>query len=136
MSERPGQLPPPPNPAVVTVFGAVTYLAALVALWGLLSFALDRDVIDYPDAGPLLGPAMATAATVATTLALLSARTGLGVAIGVLGSYAAMLVVAAVAYAPVASARFAISPFVLGAAALAGVTVIAVAGIRSASRRR
>ena len=41
------QLPPPSNPAMLPVLATVTYVAAVVALWGILSVALDRDVIPF-----------------------------------------------------------------------------------------
>ena len=135
MSGPPPHLPPPPNPALLPVLAAVVYLAAVAALWGILSLALDRDVVDYPDAGPLLGPAMATAAGLVTWLALVRTRRSrspwLGTAAAVLLSAAGMLVVAALGYGLVAAPHFAISPFVLAAAALSGITVLAVWGIRA-----
>ena len=135
MSEPHPQLPPPPNPALLPLLATVVYLAAVVAVWGVLSLLLDREVVDYPDAGPLLGPAMAAAAGLATWVALVRTRRSrspwLGTALAVLGALAGMLVVAAVGYAPVAAPHFALSPFVLAAAALSGITVLTVWGIRA-----
>ena len=131
----PPPLPPPPNPALLPVFATVVYVAAVVALWGTLSLLLDRDVVDYPDAGPLLGPGMVVAAgavTLLVTARTLRARTSwAGTVAAVLLSLAGMLVVAAVGYGPLAVAHFALSPFVLAAAALSGIAVLAVRGIRA-----
>ena len=134
MSGPPPQLPPPSNPRLLPVLAAVVYLAAVVAYWGLLSLALDREVVDYPDAGPLLGPAMAVAAGAVTWLALWRTRRSrspwAGAVLAAVGSLAAMLLVAVVGYAPVAGAHFALSPFILGAAGLSGLTVVAAWALR------
>jgi hypothetical protein len=134
MSEPTPQLPPPPNPALLPVLATVVYLATVAAFWGILSLVLDRDVVDYPDAGPLLGPAMALAAGVITWLVLRRTRRSrspwVGAVLALFGSLAAALVVAAVGYAPVAAAHFALSPFILGAAALSGLTVVATWALR------
>ena len=128
MSGQPPRLPPPPNPALLPVLATVVYLAAVAALWGVLSLLLDRDVVDYPDAGPLLGPAMAAAAVVVTWATLWRSRRSRSpwpaVLAATLLSAAAMLVVAAVGYAPVAALHFALGPFVPGAAVLAGITAL------------
>jgi hypothetical protein len=130
MSEVPPQLPPPSNPALLPVLAAVTYLAAVIGTWGLLSLALDRDVVDYPDAGPLLGPAMAAAACVVTWASLwgsrASRRSWTWVIAALLGSYLAMLLVAAIGHSLTAFAHFAISPFIATAAVLSGLTVLVV----------
>lgn len=134
MSAPPPQLPPPSSPVLLPTLAAVVFLAAVVAYWGILSLALDREVVDYPDASPLLGPAMATAAVIVTWLALLRTRRSRspwpGTAAALVVSLVVMLGVAAVGYAPVAAGHFALSPFILGAAALAGVTVLATWAIR------
>lgn len=128
MSERPPQLPPPTNPALLPALAAIVYIAAVVALWGILSLLLDREVIDYADAGPLLGPAMVASAGIVTWLVLLLTRRfrspwpGTVAAAFLVG--VAMLVVAAVGYGLVAAPHFAISPFLLGAVALAAITVL------------
>jgi hypothetical protein len=123
---------------VLPALAAVVYVAAVVALWGMLSLLLDREVVDYPDAGPLLGPAMAAAAAVVTWLALLRTRRSRSPWPGALAAVAlagiAMLLVAAVGYGPAAVPHFAISPFVLGAAALAGATVLATWAIHPRGR--
>ena len=126
--------PRPSNPVLLPTLALVVFLASVVAFWGILSLALDREVIDYPDAGPLLGPAMATAAGVVTWLALLSTRRARspwpGAIASLVVSLVVMLGVAAVGYAPVAAVHFLLSPFVLGAAALSGATVLATWAIR------
>jgi hypothetical protein len=120
------------------VLATVVYIAAVVALWGVMSLLLDREVVDYPDAGPLLGPGMAASAAVVTWLTLLRTRRSRspwpGAVAAVLLAAAAMLVVATLGYGPVAAGHFAISPFVLGAAALSGITVLATWAIHPRGR--
>lgn len=43
---------------VVSVFAAVLYLSLIVAGFGMISLITDREVIDEPLAGPVLGPVM------------------------------------------------------------------------------
>jgi Family of unknown function (DUF6121) len=50
---------------VVAVFAAALFLACVVAAFGVISLALNIDVIDEPDAGPLVGPIMAAVSTLA-----------------------------------------------------------------------
>jgi Family of unknown function (DUF6121) len=122
----------------LAAFATVGYLAALIALWGILSVIADRDVIDYPDAGPLLGPSMAAVACLVTfanalgavgqanpwpqligTAALTAATTVLVASIGysiTRGDFAWM---------PAAAVHFAIGPFVPGAALLSSLVVAA-----------
>jgi len=117
----------------------VLYLASVIALWGVLSLILDREVIDYPDAGPLLGPAIAAVACVVTGIGVARGR-GPSTAIACLiGSYAAMLAVGALGYtitrgSPIwmalAAAHLAISPFVLGAAVLSALVVLGATVVR------
>jgi len=147
MSEAPSRLPPPPNPALARVLATITYLAALIALWGFTSLLLDRDVIVQSDAGPLLGPAMALAACVATWLSL--ARSGrMALWVRALASavfaFAGMLLVGAVGYALSTGepgwlllfvANYAASPFVIGAALLSGVTVLLAAAFTRQERQ-
>jgi hypothetical protein len=139
MSQAPSQLPPPSNPHLLPVLAAVTYVALVVAAWGGLSLVLDREVIEYPDAGPLLGPAMAAAAGVTTWLALRSVRREGSVVIlgmgAVAASYGAIVAVGALGYAAARSSaaialitagQFCVSPFVITAALLSGVMVVAL----------
>ena len=138
MSEQRPPLPPPANPALLPTLASGVYLASVVGLWGILSLVLDREVVDYPDAGPLLGPAMAAAAAVVTWLALLRTRRSRspwpGAVAALILATASMLAVAVVGYGPVAVPHFAISPFILGAAALSGVTVLVTWAIHPRGR--
>ena len=129
----------------MATFVTVGYLAALIALWGILSVIVDRDVVDYPDAGTVLGPSMAVAACVVTFAWVLRASIatrpwrhviGASVTTGI-----AMLLVAGIGYSitrgdfswmPAAAAHFALGPFVPGAAVLSGA---AVAASRAVVRR-
>jgi hypothetical protein len=142
MSGQPAQLPPPSNPALLPVFAAVTYLAALVAVWGSLSLALDADVIGYADAGPLLGPAMAVVASIVTwAWVVRTSRVdwivrGALIAGGV--AYCAVVLTGAIGYGlarasiawmPVAAGHFALSPFVVVVAPLTALTVIVASAL-------
>ena len=122
----------------LAVFTTVGYLAALIALWGVLSVIVDRDVVDYPDAGPLLGPAMAFAACLVTFAWVLRASGATNPWRHVVGAAVvtttATLLVAAIGYGatradvmwmPAAAIHFAIGPFVPGAAVLSSVAVAA-----------
>lgn len=137
----PPQLPPPSNPALLPVLAAVVYVAAVVAGWGILSLLLDRDVIDYPDAGPLLGPAMAVAGGVVTWLVLWRrpARVLAAVAIAGFGTYLAVILIGAIGYTVtradgtwmlLAGAHFALSSFVAAAAGLSALTVLVVRAVQ------
>jgi small neutral amino acid transporter SnatA (MarC family) len=55
---------------VVAFFAAFLYLAILVAAFGLISLYWNIDVIDVPDAGPLVGPVMVGCATIAVLISL------------------------------------------------------------------
>lgn len=134
----PSQVPPPPNPLLLPVLVTVTYLAALIAASGMLSLALDRDVIDYPDAGPLLGVAMALAAGIVTWAGCSrAARTDgpwITAILTALLCFAAIVLVGAIGYALIrgalswvllASAHFAASPFTAAGAVLSGTAVVA-----------
>lgn len=146
MSEQPRQLPPPSNPALPPVLAVVTWGAAVVASSGLISLATDRDVIDYPDAGPLLGVAMVVAAGVLTWLGCWRAARASSpwapALLGALGSFAGFVVVGAIGYGLIrasgawmllAAAHFALSPFVLAAVAL---SFLAAVGSWALSRPR
>ncbi|MDO7882856.1 DUF6121 family protein [Salinibacterium soli] len=146
MSEQPRQLPPPSNPALPPVLAAVTWAAAVVASSGIISLLTDRDVIDYPDAGPLLGVVMVVAAGVLTWLGCWrSARASapwLPALLTALGAFAAFVVVGGVGYGLIrgsaawmllAAAHFALSPFVVAAAVLA---FLAAVGTWALSRAR
>jgi hypothetical protein len=122
---------------MLAVLVVVTYAAAVIALWGFVSLALDVNVVAQTDAGPLLGPAMVLASVVVTFVALLRVRRRRSpVAAGVLAAasvYVVMLVVGAVGYTLIRAdgawlvlfvGSYALSPFVLGAAVLAGAAVV------------
>ena len=134
----PIRVPPPANPRILPVFVTVTYLAALVAASGFLSLALDRDVIDYPDAGPLLGVVMVVASGVVVWLGCSRAthreRPWSIALLTALSSFAALVLVGAVGYGLIraslgwvvlAAAHFALSPFTIAAAILSGLAVLA-----------
>ena len=57
--------------AVYALMGSVLFAALMIATAGFESLLLDRDVIAEPDAGTLLGPAMAAAAFLVVLLALM-----------------------------------------------------------------
>ena len=137
----PAQRPPRANPELLPVLATVTYLATLIAAWGILSLALDRDVVDYADAGPLLGPPMALGACVVTWAFSRAALRGRAPALAIAAvvvSWLVVIAIGAIGYtAPTILAtavHFAISPFVLAAALLSGLTVLATRGL--APRRR
>ncbi|MDJ0334135.1 DUF6121 family protein [Salinibacterium sp. G-O1] len=129
----------------MAVFATVGYLAALIALWGILSVIVDRDVVDYPDAGTLLGPAMALAACVVTFVFVMRASAGpkpwRHVAGAAVITTVATLLVAGIGYSitrgdfawmPAAALHFALGPFVPGAAVLSAAVV---AASRAVTRR-
>jgi hypothetical protein len=138
------QLPPQPDPRMLPLLATITYGAAVIALWGFVSLALDVDAIAQTDAGPLLGPAMVLGACVVTLVALLRVtrrHSPTGPALLAAASvYVVVLVIGAVGYAIIRAdaswlvlflGSYALSPFVLGAALLSGVAAVAVwAGTR------
>ena len=129
---------------MLPVLATVTYLAAVIALWGFLSLALNVDAVAQRDAGPLLGPAMVLAASLVTLAALLRVRNRRSPTVAALVAatsvYVVILAVGAVGYAIIRAdvswlvlfvGAYALSPFVLGAAALSGLAVVGVwAGTR------
>lgn len=137
MVEQPKPTPQRPSKALLPVLTAVTYLAAVIAAFGFISLFADRDVIDIPDAGTLLGPAMVASATIITLVASVRALDrptpwGPGF-LGLAGSYCSMLLIGGIGYALVKGQALwviffistqAVSPFVLVAAALSGLAVI------------
>jgi hypothetical protein len=120
---------------LVRLLIAAGYPAGLIAVWGLTSLITDTDVITLSDAGPLLGPSMAVAATVVTAAWVLTVRRALVLStVGAVASaYLAMLIVGSIGYVftrgdaawfVLFAARFALSPFVIGAALLSGAAVV------------
>ena len=144
---RPRELPPPAQPRLLPVLVTVTYLACVIAASGFLSLLLDRDVIDYPDAGPLLGVVMVLAAGVVTwwgcSAVTRRSRPGLVALATAFGCFAAIVIAGAVGYTLIrgslswmilAAAHFGLSPFTAAAALLAGLAVVATKALaRSAS---
>jgi len=124
---------------MLPVLAAVTYAAAVIALWGFVSLALNVDAIAQRDAGPLLGPAMVLGAVVVTFVALLKvvrrgSPTGAAL-VSAASVYVVMLGIGAVGYTMIRAdvswlvlfvGGYALSPFVLGAALLSGITVVVV----------
>lgn len=116
---------------------AVVYAAALIATWGFTSLALDADVIAEKDAGPLLGPTMATGAILVTLAWLMRqrkiARVWGASVLAAASVWFVMVAVGSVGYAVTRgeagwlllfAARYAPSAFVLLPAALAGIVVV------------
>ena len=143
-----GQLPPPADPRLLPVLVSVSYLATVIAAWGVTSLVLDVDVISEKDAGPLLGPAMALVAGLVVFRALWTLRRRrslLSPAVGTAASvYLSMLVIGAIGYSITRSdftwlvlftARYALSPFVVAAALLAGLSVVFLRAVTFRSRR-
>ncbi len=95
----------------------------MIGASGIVALLLNQDAIDYPDAGPILGPAMIAAGAVVVALAARSTarahRPWFGALAGAVGAVAATIVVGAVGYAMVrgelawlvlAAGHFALSP--------------------------
>ena len=144
MSAAP-QYTPPPDRYFLPLLTTVAYLATVIAVFGFISLVIDRDVIDEPDAGPLLGPVIVAIASAITLRALvrLSGQPGPGAvggripwstAAGAAASvYVGMLLVGALIYAWARgeplwllffAAQQAASPFIIAAAMLSGLFVI------------
>ena len=131
-----------PTERIYPALMAVVYGASLIATWGFTSLALDADVIAEPDAGPLLGPAMAAGA-ILVTLAWLSrvrtaARTWGIPVLAAASAWFVMLLVGSLGYAATRgepawallfAGRYAASAFLLLPAVLAGVVVVIAAAL-------
>ena len=126
------------NSGLPSVLVAVTYGALIVASWGIASFLLDQDVMHYPDAGPLLGPAMALGAMAVTLGWVVRVRKRGGIVVCAVGATASvwlvMIIVGAVGYTftrgvlawlLLFAGDYAASAFVLAPAVLAGLVVFA-----------
>jgi hypothetical protein len=144
MTMSPPPQSPPPNRYLIPVLATVFYGALVIAAFGFLSLFLGRDVIAEPDAGTLLGPTMVAGAAAVTFTALLRVdgrRAPWGLALAAMAStFIVMVVVGAVLYAwgrgelvwlVIYAARQSISPFVLVAAVLAGLTVVSLWAVSS-----
>ena len=119
---------------------AVILTAALViAVYGVIGLILNRDVIEEPDAGPLVGPLMAVAVCAVVLWFVLRSRSVriLGrtltaalaavVAGPLIGAIAYAVVRAEVFVIPVFFGHYVVSPFVLSSGVIAGLVVLSVA---------
>ena len=119
---------------------AVVLTASLViAVYGVIGLTLNRDVIEEPDAGPLVGPLMVVAVCAVVLWFVLRSRSVR--MIGRIGAAAVTAIVAgplvgAIAYAtvraevfviPVFFGRYVTSPFVLSSGVIAGLVVLSAA---------
>lgn len=137
------------NPPLIALLAALSYPAFVVGLWGVMSLLLEREVIDYPDAGPLLGPLVVVIGAAVTAGGLWMVWRGshsalLAPASGLI-AYVSMVVVAGLAYLVggvrvvsglEAMVHFALSPFIGGAALLSALTVLLLQVTQSFDRRR
>lgn len=136
--DTPPPLPPPHNGRLLLiVLTTVTYLALVIALFGFVSLILDEDVIREGDAGPLLGPAMVAAACISTFVVLVRmprrpSPFRAAFAAGA-SAYIVLLLVGSLGYAVsrgeliwvlLFAARYAGSPFLIGAAVLSVAVVV------------
>jgi hypothetical protein len=128
----------PVNAPLLAAFTAAGWAAVVVAAFGILSLLLDLDVIPQSDAGPLLGPAMVVGAAV--VLALLVIRiirteqpAGLSFVGATAAVYLALLVLGAIGYTLLRAEviwllvfplTYAVSPFIVAAALLAGIAAL------------
>jgi hypothetical protein len=144
------QQPEVVDPRAAPLLVGVVYGATIVASWGFTSLILDQDVVTKPDAGPLLGPAMALGATVSTVGWLWGAwkRSGGGAIVAGFAAAAsawfALLVIAGLGYGITRGELiwlvllpfdYAASPFTLVPAAFAGITVGAASAVWGRSAR-
>lgn len=135
--------PPSPSPiglGVLAAMAAVLTLSLLVFAYGFLSLFLDLNVVDQPDAGPLLGPAMALAVcaiVVRSTLTLGRARLGRAVFTAALASAFLPPAIGAAIYVvnrgqfgvfPAFFGNQVLSPFSVAAAVVAAI-VVSFAGL-------
>ncbi|WP_157157209.1 MULTISPECIES: DUF6121 family protein [unclassified Diaminobutyricimonas] len=121
--------PPRPSSIFLALLATVTYIACVISAWGLISYFLDRSPIENPDAGTLIGPVMVFTAAVVTFFnlrALKTMRSPVGrAAVAIATTYLAMVVVVFIG-ASIVVAEVAAGPFLITAALLSGVTVVAV----------
>lgn len=134
---------------LLSALTAVAWIAVVVAVWGILSLLLDRNVIVQADAGPYLGPIMVgCAAVMLLLLALRIVRTGETAGITFFGTAAAvylvLLLVGGIGYTLVRAELlwllvfpldYATSPFTLAAALLAGIAALLARSIGQAEVR-
>lgn len=123
MSAAPPAERPPSSVAVAVVFATIIHVALVIGASGIVALLIDRDVVDYPDAGPILGPVMIASGAAVVALAARSAArarqpwaAGLAGAVGaavatvVVGALGYALVTGQPAWALLAAAHFATSP--------------------------
>ncbi len=123
----------------------VLAFALIVFVDGVLSLVLRRDVIDEPDAGPLVGASMVVAALLVVLLITLRARPSSAVS-SVLSAGLAIVVISpltgAVVYSavraqlgviPVFFGEYVLSPFVLASGVVCALVVLAHGLIRRPS---
>jgi hypothetical protein len=129
-----------PDPRLFAVLGAVAWVAFVTAVWGLLALGFGLEPISRPDAGPFLGPAIVAIAAVALGFLLVrvqTAKQGFGPAfLGcTAGVFLVLIVAGALGYALITlsplqfllfALDYAIGPFAVSAAVLAGLTGVAV----------
>jgi hypothetical protein len=145
MSEAPPP-PPPSNPELLPILTAGLQLAAVVGAWGVASLLLDRDVIDDPAFGPLVGPGMAVVSAVVTWLVARRTQGAptpwRGALLALVLSFIGMLGAGAIgaalghgdpAWLVLGAAHLALAPFVPIAAALSALAVVAGWGLARAS---
>ena len=122
---------------LITLLAGISYPVLIIGLWGVMSLVLDREVIDYPDAGPLLGPAVAFAGTLVTAGGLVrvhaAGRSVLLAPAMTLLSFVTMAAVGGLGYfltgkrdiqLATVVGHFLLSPFIVGAAVTAGLLVL------------
>ena len=125
-----------------SVMIAITYGALVIAAWGFTSLALDAEVMQYSDAGPLLGPAMAFASTLVVGGWVMRAGRAGGPVVSAVGGAASvwfvMLLVGSLGYTMTRGSlawlllfagSYATSAFVLVPAIIAGVLIGLVAAL-------
>lgn len=142
--------PTPPSPespgrGYLAVLATVLTVALLVFVDGMLSLALDRNVVEATDAGPLVGPFMALAVCAVVFLTVFRRspdRLGPRVVSATLWALIAGPAAGAVLYSigrgqlgviPVFFGTYVLSPFWIAAALIAGV-VVGLAGLAERMR--
>lgn len=137
--------PEPPGRGLLALGATVLAVALLVFVGGFLSLFLDRDLVELPDAGTIVGPAMAVA-TCGVVFSFVFRRLphGLGLRSGsaslwtliaspAAGSIVYSIVRENLAVIPVFFGTYVLSPFVLSSAVIAGV-VVGLAGLAERAR--
>jgi hypothetical protein len=145
----PDPAPGSPDPRLVALFTVVAWIATVVAAFGILSLALDMEVVAQAAAGPLLAPIMVVAAAVVLFLLLvrvIGTRQPPGVSfVGLAaGVFLTLLIVGGVTFTVITAdpvqllffpLNYAASPFVVAAALLAGLTGPIALGVLGRAER-